>query len=133
MTSSVSRLPFSARRKVAMAFALFCVLFLAIGAVASTGRGEASAPVFAVIAFVVAAVLGLVAWGLHRSIRLERAEASMDAAIQDTLARSGRGRLCDCGHDHDPTELHITDAECSHDGSGVACAHDCDTCVLGRP
>ena len=31
--------------------------------------------------------------------------------------------------EHDPNELHVTDA-CAHDGTGAACAHDCQTCVL---
>jgi hypothetical protein len=131
VSSSLARLPFGTRRKIAAILAGFCALFLAIGAVSSTGRGEASAPVFAVLGFVVAVLLGLIAWGVYRSIGLDRAELRMDAVIHDTLTRAGgRGQLCDCGHEHDPSELHVTDAECAHDGSGVACAHDCDTCVL---
>ena len=53
--------------------------------------------------------------------------------------------MCDCGHEHDPDELHFVDGEgqhltgssrpasgpaCAHDGSGTDCAHSCDTCVL---
>lgn len=133
MSSTLARLPFATRRKIAAILAAFCALFLAIGAVSSTGRGEASAPVFAVLAFIIAVLFGLVAWGVYRSIQLEQAELRMDAAIQDTLTRAGgHGQLCDCGHEHDPSELHVTDAECAHDGSGMDCAHGCATCVLKR-
>ena len=132
-SSSLSRLPFAARRKMAATLGLFCALFLAIGGVSATGQGEASAPVFATLAFVLAAGLGLVGWGIYRSVQIDRAELALDTAIQEALASAGRrGQLCDCGHDHDPNELHVTDAQCSHDGSGVACAHDCEECVLKR-
>ena len=83
---------------------------------------------FAALGFAVAAVLALLAWGLMRSISIDLADRDLDRAIESAVARSG-GSMCDCGHDHDPDEMHVTDS-CKHDGSGAACAHDCDTCVL---
>jgi hypothetical protein len=118
---------------MALTLAFFCALFLAIGAVSLTGRGEASEFAFAALAFVLATGLGVVAWGMHRSVQVDQAELALDTAVQETLARSGRrGGLCDCGHDHDPNELHVTDAECSHDGTGTECAHNCEFCLLAR-
>ena len=40
--------------------------------------------------------------------------------------------MCGCGHEHDPTELHVTDDPCAHDGDGVACTHRCDDLRAGR-
>ena len=84
---------------------------------------------FAIISIAVALVLALIAWGLVRSIGLDQDESRLDAEIEATVRAHG-GPACDCGHEHDPAELHITDAQCAHDGSGAACAHDCQTCVL---
>lgn len=117
---------------MAATFVLFATLFAAVGAVAATGRGTAAAPVFCAIALAVAVLLGLIAWGVQRSIRIDLAERSLDAAIEETIAHAGgHAAMCGCGHEHDPDELHVTDAEaCAHDGSGAACSHDCETCVL---
>jgi hypothetical protein len=128
MSSPLSAIPVAARRRIAATLGLFVALFAAVAAVAATGRNTPAAPVFAGIATVVAVLLGLIAWGLVRSIRLDEAEASLDAAIEATVRASG-AQPCGCGHEHDPNELHVTDA-CAHDGTGQACAHDCQTCVL---
>ena len=136
MASQLAQVPIDARRKMAVAVGLFAVLFVVIGSVAATGAGHAAALVFSVIAFVIAVVLGLVAWGLVRTIKIDRAEQRLDAAIEATVqSHSGYQSMCDCGHEHDPNELHVTDEHshsdaCSHDGSGDACAHNCETCVL---
>ena len=117
---------------MALTLAFFCALFLAIGGVSLTGRGEAPELAFAALAFVLATGLGVVAWGMYRSVQVDQAELALDAAVQKTLAATGRrSQLCDCGHDHDPNDLHVTDAECSHDGTGVECAHNCELCLLG--
>jgi hypothetical protein len=136
VSSQLSRVPVSRRRRLAATLLLFAALFLAIGAVAATGAGTSAAPVFAAIALTVAVLLGLMAWGVQHSVRLDLAEASLDAAVEDALAaHGGHAALCGCGVEHDPDELHVVDAEpdphaCSHDGTGVACAHECETCVL---
>jgi len=109
------------------------MLFLTIGTVAATGRSSAAAPVFSAVAIVIAVLLGLIAWGIVRTVRIDLAEQKLDAAIEATLAgRPEFASLCSCGHDHDPSELHVTDEPeaCAHDGGGAACAHDCSTCVL---
>lgn len=139
VNSSLSGVPIAARRRLAATLGLFAVLFVAVGAVAATGRGTAAAPAFSAVAIVVAVLLALIAWGVQRSIRLDLAEQRLDAAIEQAVAaRGGDVIACGCGHDHDPSELHVTDAEaphehgasCAHDGSGAACGHDCETCVL---
>lgn len=132
MASSLSRVPVEKRKQLAATLGLFSVLFVAVAAVSATGPGTVTIRVFMTVAVLAAVVLALMAWGVVASIRVESAHAELDAAIEATV---GRGRLCDCGHEHDPDELHITDAEpeaatCAADGRGHDCAHSCDTCVL---
>jgi hypothetical protein len=127
VTSRLSAVPVGARRRLAATVSVFAVLFVAIGAVALTGSG-AVAVVFAVLGFVVGLVLGLLAWGILRSISIDAAAQRLDQVLEHAVTSSGAA-MCTCGHEHDPDELHVTDA-CAHDGSGAACAHDCDTCVL---
>ncbi|MCW2494975.1 hypothetical protein [Jatrophihabitans sp.] len=136
MTSPLSAIPIDKRRQAAATVGLFAVLLIAVGAVAATGRTSAAAPVFAVIALLLAVFLGLVCWGIMRSVRMDLADQRLDAAIEATLAdRPEYATLCNCGHEHDPNVLHVVDEEgpaeaCAHDGGGAACAHDCSTCVL---
>jgi hypothetical protein len=137
VTSQLSGIPVDKRRQVAATLGLFAVLFLAVGAVAATGATTAVVKAFVVIALVVAVLLGLVAWGVMHSVRLELADRRLDAAIEAAVRANGR-TICGCGHEHDPDELHFTDgpgqhltgAKCAHDGLGSDCAHDCATCVL---
>jgi hypothetical protein len=131
VSSQLSRVPVSGRRRLAATLLPFAVLFLAIGAVAAVGTGTSAAPVFSAIALVVGVLLGLMAWGVRRSIRIDTAERELAAAVESTLAAHGYQSMCGCGVEHDPDELHIVDAEpCAHDGAGAVCAHDCQTCVL---
>jgi fatty acid desaturase len=127
VSSRLSTVAIPARRRLAATLALFAALFVAVGVVAATGGGSAAAPVFSAIALVVAVLLALLAWGVHHSVRLDQDEQRLDDAIRRTVAASGAS-MCDCGHDHDPNELHTTD--CAHDGRGDSCAHDCESCVL---
>ncbi len=138
MSSPLSALPLDKRKQLAATLGLFAVLFVAVGAVAATGPGTVIIRSFVVVALVVGLLLALLAWGVLHSVRLDTADRSIDAAIEAAVASAPRtfGQLCNCGHEHDPTELHITDAEptpasCEHDGSGAACAHDCTSCVFG--
>jgi hypothetical protein len=119
--------PVAARARLAAMLGLFAVLFIAIGVVSATGAGATSAPAFAAAAFVVATLLGLMAWGVRHSIAIDRAERRLDRAIEAAVASNGAD-MCGCGHQHDPDELHVTD--CGRDGTGAACAHDCANCVL---
>lgn len=135
VSSQLSRVPVPARRRLAATLLLFAVLFLAIGAVAAVGTGSSgtsAAPVFSAIALVVGVLLALIAWGVQRSIRIDLAESELTAVVESALAEHGGYQsMCGCGVEHDPDELHIVDAEpCAHDGSGAACSHDCQTCVL---
>jgi hypothetical protein len=130
VNSALSGVPVARRKTAAATLALFAVLFLAVGAVAASGTGTAPVRAFAVIALLVSALLGLLAWGVAPSVKLELGEQGRDAAIGVAVAAHGGTALaCGCGHDHDPDELHVTDA-CRHDGAGEACEHDCETCVL---
>ena len=115
MAGSLSDVAVPKRRQLAATLGLFATLFVAVGAVAATGPGTAVVHAFVVVALVVAAVLGLMGWGVLHSIRADRSaatEGELDAMIERAVAAQG-GRMCDCGHEHDPTELHITDADAS--------------------
>jgi hypothetical protein len=133
----LSEIDVDKRRQVAATLGLFAMLFIAVGAVAGTGADTAVIKAFVAIALLIALVLGLLAWGVLRSIKLDLAAQQLDATIEAAVRASG-GWTCDCGHDHDPTEFHVMDADepeagataCGHDGSGTDCAHSCDTCVL---
>jgi hypothetical protein len=135
VTSPLSAVPAARRRRAAATVGLLAMLFVAVGAVALTGGPDATVRVFAIVALVAAGALALISWGLLHSVRLDvatdaaiAAEASLDAAIEQALAESGR-TSCDCGHDHDASEMHVQKG-CAHDGAGTDCAHDCDTCAL---
>lgn len=141
MTSPLSGIAVEKRRQLAATLGLFAMLFVAVGAVASTGATDGLMKGFVVVAFLVAVALALLAWGVLRSVRLDVSDRRLDAAIEAAVTASGRS-MCDCGHEHDPDELHFVDGEgqhvtgrtaataCAHDGTGADCAHSCDTCVL---
>lgn len=130
VSSTLSRVPVPRRRLLAATLGLFAVLFVAVGTVATTGSAVSAVRVFSAIAFTIAAVLALMAWGVAHSVRIDVAEQRLDAAIAESIARSGAAATCGCGHEHDPDEMHVTSAACAHDGSGTDCAHDCRTCLL---
>jgi hypothetical protein len=144
VSSPLSEIEVEKRRKVAATLGLFAMLFIAIGAVSATGATTAVIKGFVAVALGIAFLLGLLAWGVVRSIKLDLETQHLDATIEAAVRASGR-RMCDCGHDHDPNELHVVDDDqrvdvneapaaaslCSHDGSGVECSHSCDTCMLG--
>lgn len=145
MSSPLSGIGLQKRRQVAATLAVMALLFLAVGAVATTSATSATVKAFVAIALLVGVLLGLMAWGVVRSIKLDVHERRLDAAIEAAVRASGRS-LCDCGVEHDPDELHFVDgpgqhltgarradaggAECAHDGSGADCSHTCDTCML---
>lgn len=117
MSSALSAIPPARRRQVAATLGLFATLFVAVGAVACTRLDDAAVRVFAVVALVTAALLALIGWGLAHSVRV------------DATAPAHHGSACGCGHDHDVSEMHVTGG-CAHDGTGVGCDRDCDSCAL---
>jgi hypothetical protein len=133
VTSPLSGIAVEKRRQLAATLGLFAMLFVAVGAVAATGAETALIKAFVMVALLTAVLLALIAWGVLRSVKLEQADHRLDAAIEAAV-RSGGGQMCDCGHEHDPDEMHVVDAPaeptCSHDGTGADCTHSCDTCVL---
>jgi hypothetical protein len=137
VTSQLSAVPIERRRQLSATIGLFAVLFFAVGAVAWTGPPTLGMRVFVGLAFLVSLLLALIAWGVLTSVRRDLAEQRLDAAIAETLAAKG-ALSCGCGHEHDPAEMHVSDAsadgrasaDCAHDGAGAGCAHDCETCVL---
>jgi hypothetical protein len=137
VTSPLSQIEVDKRRQVAAPLGLFAMLFLAVGAVAATGATTALIKGFVVVALLIAVLLGLMAWGVMHSIKLDVSDRALDAAIEQAVLASG-GSMCGCGHQHDPDELHFVDGEgqhltgakCAHDGTGTDCSHSCDTCVL---
>ncbi|MDQ2748050.1 MAG: hypothetical protein M3Y44_00715 [Actinomycetota bacterium] len=135
MSSSLAGIAIERRRRFAATLGLFAALFSAVGVVGATGTSSTpgAVRVFSAIALVVAMLLGLMAWGVARSVRLDRAEQGLNTAIDEALAARGQADgdpACGCGHDHDADEMHVTGQACAHDGTGVECAHSCDTCVL---
>lgn len=140
MSTPLSHVPARKRRQAAATLALFATLFIAIAAVGATGATTTVLKVFVGVAIVVAVVLALIAWGVANSIRadergraVEAADASLnaslDAAIEQAVAAHGQ-TMCGCGHEHDPSELHVPDDPCARDGHGDGCTHSCETCVL---
>jgi hypothetical protein len=141
VTSPLSGIAVEKRRQLAATLGLFAMLFLAVGAVAATGASDALMKAFVAGSFVVAVLLALLAWGVLRSVRLDAADRRIDDAIEAAV-RAGGGSMCDCGHEHDPDELHFVDGEgqhvtgrrapaaCASDGTGADCEHSCDTCLL---
>ena len=139
MTSPLSGIAVEKRRQLAATLGLLAMLFLAVGAVSATATVNAITTACIVVSLVVAVVLSLMAWGVLRSVRTDAADRRIDAAIEQAMKAGGRS-MCDCGHEHDPDELHFVDGEgqhvtgsshtCAHDGTGTDCAHSCDTCVL---
>jgi hypothetical protein len=125
MPSQLSSVPVAGRRRAAAACGLAAVLLVAVGVLPWTGSAPTALRVLSVVVLVVAAVAGLVAWGLLTSVRADVDEARLDAAVIEAVEAAGFGG-CDCGHEHDPDEMHITDA-CP---SGDSCNHDCATCKL---
>lgn len=129
MSASLSGIPIAKRRQLAATIGLFSVLFVAVGLVATTGTTPGVVRVFSAVAIVIAVVLALTAWGVLHSIKAELAEQQLDAAIEASVKEHGAS-MCDCGHDHDPNEMHVRGDACAHDGAGDDCAHDCQNCVL---
>jgi hypothetical protein len=118
VSSALSAIPPARRRQLAATLGLFGMLFVAVGVVAFSGTPTPVVRVFAAVALVAAALLGLIAWGLLHSVRIDARPV-----------RAGHASGCACGHDHDVSEMHVTDA-CEHDGTGVGCGRDCDSCAL---
>jgi hypothetical protein len=127
--SRLSAMPTRSRRHIAAVLAVFATLFAALGTVAATQAGTVLVQALVAVALLIALLLALLAWGFGYSIKVDASEAAVDAAIGRVLAQQPES-LCSCGHEHDPTELHVSDAECAHDGTGVGCSHDCETCIL---
>ena len=118
MSSALSGIPIDRRRRLAATVGLFAMLSVTIGIVALTGTTPGVVRVFSAIALVVAALLGLIAWGVSRSVSIDLAEQRLDAAIDAALDDIARHR-----------PKHAAGA-CAHDGAGRDCVHSCDTCVL---
>jgi hypothetical protein len=138
VSSTLSRIPIDSRRRLAATVGLFATLFIAVGAVATTGPGAGGVRAFSALAFVIAGLLALTGWGVLRSARLDLAEQQLDEAIARSIAALGRdGAPCACGHEHDVNEMHVETTEpsagrgtpCSHDGHAIACEHNCDSCM----
>lgn len=139
MTSPLATIPIPKRRRLAATIGLFATLFCAVGAVALAGPDDVVIYTFAGIAFLLAAILGLAVWGVVTSMRKDLREQQLDRAIEEVVGAHGM-TTCGCGHEHDPSELHIVgdenrqsvdeDPACAHDGAGESCAHDCQTCVV---
>ncbi len=115
MTSPLSTVPIASRRRAAWAAGSLAGVMVVIFVLAWTRPAPSVVRLFATVALAGAILLGLMTWGVVRSIRLDQAHARVDAAI----AAHG-GASCDCGHSHDPDETHVAGA-C--DQSCAECLH----------
>jgi uncharacterized low-complexity protein len=134
VNSPLAGIPIERRRRFAATLGLFAVLFVAVGVVATTGSSiPGIVRVFSAIALATAALLGVMAWGVAHSVKIDLAEQRLNRSIEEAIAARGGadGELaCGCGHDHDADEMHVSREPCAHDGTGTDCTHNCDTCVL---
>lgn len=100
-----------------------------VGLLPWTGVSPLLIRVLSVPVLFVAIVSALIGWGLLHSVGVDTAEAHIDAAVRGAGSATDLS-ICDCGHEHDPDELHVTDAARCDDAD--SCAHDCASCVLPR-
>jgi hypothetical protein len=124
MSSALSTVPIDRRRRAARSALLLAAVMAVVFVVAWVRPAPGVVRLFASVALVGALMLGLMSWGLVRSIRLDTADRTVAAAIDDTAAT-----MCDCGREHDPDELPVNDARCER---GASCDHSCAACVLAR-
>jgi hypothetical protein len=103
----------------------FAALFVVVGVLSWVRDTGVAVRVVGVIVLIAAAALGLIAWGLLNSVRIDRISDELDAEIAQQIAH--HDATCGCGQDHDMAEMTTL---CAHDGAGADCAHDCDTCAL---
>jgi hypothetical protein len=129
MSSALSSVPYARRKRAAQSAALLAVIMVAVFAVSWARPAPGFVRLVTSVALLGAIVLGLMSWGLLRSMRLDQAEARLDAAVAREVAHAGAG--LDCGHEHDADELHVTDTDPACE-AGDACDHSCAACVLGR-
>src|SRR3954467_2601607 len=87
VSSALSSIGIEQRRRVAATLALFATPFMAVGVVAATGATTAVLTGFAALAFVVAVLLGLMTWGVVRSIKLDVTERRLPPGTR----RAARG------------------------------------------
>ncbi len=112
-------MPVERRRRAAASAGLAAALLVAVGVVPWAGSAPGTLRIFSTVALAVAVLFALIGWGLLASVRADRAEARVDAAIAEAVTEFE----FDCGHDHDPDEMRLT---CP---PGDACAHDCAICL----
>lgn len=103
MASQLTSVPIERRRRTAATAGLLATLLVAVGVAPWVGSAPAALRVLASIALAMAVLFGLVGWGLLSSIRADRAESRLDAAIAAAVASA-----------------------CSSDD---ACTHDCAACL----
>ncbi|HEY7047086.1 MAG TPA: hypothetical protein VH373_07685 [Jatrophihabitantaceae bacterium] len=125
MPSQLSSVPVARRRRAAAACGVAAVLLVAVGVLPWAGSAPTALRVLSVVVLVAAVVVALIGWGLLAGVRADTTEARVDAAIIEAVEAAGFAG-CDCGVEHDPDEMHITDA-CPSEGT---CGHDCATCKL---
>jgi hypothetical protein len=108
--------------------AVLAVLLVVIGILPWTAPAPSEVRASAVAALIAGVLAALIAWGLARSVALERRQAS-EAQLDAVLHAAGGG--CDCGHDHGPAGEHpAAEAEACASPGGTECTHSCATCVL---
>jgi hypothetical protein len=126
VASRLASVPEIARRRTAAVAGLFGALFCAVGVIALVGDVNVFIKVLGGFVLLGALVLGLAAWGLLSSIRVDRYAAEFEAEMVQAIAE--HDATCGCGSSHDMDAMATTG--CDHDGAGQDCAHDCSTCTL---
>ena len=130
VSSDLHSIPVGRRRHAAALLGILAVLMVCVGVVPWTGPTSGAVRVFAVVLLFVAVGVALIAWGLLQSTVID-ARAQHEAALDATLLEAaGSAVACSCGHEHDPDELHVTDATEPCGPDSTDCPHTCETCVL---
>jgi hypothetical protein len=121
VTPPLAAVPIAHRKRLAGTLATFAVLLAGMAGVAATDLGSVGRVALFVVAAAAALLLVLMTWGVAHSITVSRRGAGLP-----------RHTACSCGHQHDMAAMVVTDPapSCPQDGTGVACGHDCGSCVL---
>jgi hypothetical protein len=98
MTSQLSAVPIERRRRAGVVAGLIAALLVVAGVMPWVGPAPSVLRVMATIGLVAGGLVGLVGWGMLRSIHADQSEARLDAAIAAAVAEACTS-VDTCTHD----------------------------------